>query len=201
MKNKMIRNKKSTRALTSVFNTKICLRSKHSPHASTHNNWNQFVSCKRSQEEIVGFALIIIIVAVILLIFLGFYLRAPQKEIIESYEIESFIQSFLQYTSDCETNLEFLPVKNLIFACYENQRCLGEKDSCDVLNSTLDGILKQSWKIEGDRPVKGYNLKITAGNNSIYSIAQGNMTDNYKGGFQDFSRSGNLFEISFTAYY
>ena len=174
---------------------------KRSTPASTRNNWNRFVSCKRSQEEIVGFALIIIIVAVILLIFLGFYLRAPQKENIESYEIESFIQSFLQYTSDCENNLEFLPVQKLIFACYENQRCLGEKDSCDVLNTTLEGILKQSWKIEGDRPVKGYNFKIIAGNESFFSIEKGNVTNNYKGGFQDFSRSGNLFEIIFTAYY
>ncbi|MBU4116158.1 MAG: hypothetical protein KKG94_00235, partial [Nanoarchaeota archaeon] len=120
MKNKRIKKKKSTPTSTRNYLNHLSSCKRSTP-ASTRNNWNQFVSCKRSQEEIVGFALIIIIVAVILLIFLGFYLRAPQKEIIESYEIESFIQSFLQYTSDCESNLEFLPVKNLIFACYENQ--------------------------------------------------------------------------------
>ena len=62
---------------------------------------------KKAQEEMVGFALIIILVAVILLIFLGFSLRDQEKETIESYEVESFIQSFLQYTSDCRDNLEF----------------------------------------------------------------------------------------------
>ena len=65
---------------------------------------------KRAQEEMVGFALIVIIVSVILVIFLGFSLRDQGKENVESYEVESFIQSFLQYTSECRDNFNFLSV-------------------------------------------------------------------------------------------
>ncbi len=46
---------------------------------------------KKAQEELVGFALIIIIVAVILLFLIVFSLRSNEKEAVESYEVNSFI--------------------------------------------------------------------------------------------------------------
>ena len=159
------------------------------------------MSNKSGQEEMVGFVMIIIIVAVILLIFLGFALRSPQKEIVESYEIESFIQVFLQYTTDCRDNLEFLSVKKLIFDCNNGGTCLDGRDTCEVLDSTLTDIIKESWKVEGDRPVKGYELNITSNEEEMLFIGEGNVTNNYKGAVQDFSRSGSLIEISFRAYY
>ena len=156
---------------------------------------------KSGQEEMVGFALIIILVAVILLIFLGFALRSPQKESVENYEVNSFIQGFLQYTSDCRDNLEYLSIQKLIFDCNDHEMCLDGRNTCDVLNSTLTGIVEESWKIEGDRPIKGYELKISSNEEEILLIKNGNLTGNYKGSAQDFSRSGNSVEIFFTAYY
>lgn len=156
---------------------------------------------KKAQEEMVGFALIIIVVAVILLIFLGFALRKQQKEIVESYEVESFIQAFLQYTTDCRDNLEYLSIQKLIFDCYGGEMCLDGRSACDALNSTLKEILEESWKVEGDRPVKGYELKIASDEEEILLITKGNLTGNSKGAMQEFSRSGNLIEIFFTAYY
>ena len=156
---------------------------------------------KYGQEEMVGFGLIIIIVSVILLIFLGFALRSPQKEPVESYEVNSFIQGFLQYTSDCRDNLEYLSIQKLIFGCNDDEMCLDGRSACDVLNSTLTGIAEEGWKIEGDRPIKGYELKIDSNKAEILLIKKGNITGNYKGSMQDFSRSGNSVEIFFTAYY
>ena len=49
-----------------------------------------FLKRNKAQEEMVGFALIIVIVAVILIILLGIYLRKPKDQAIESYE-ESII--------------------------------------------------------------------------------------------------------------
>lgn len=156
---------------------------------------------KEGQEEMVGFALIMIIVAVILLIFLSFSLNSSKKEIVESYEVESFIGATLQYTSDCEDNLEHLSIQKLIFDCADNKKCLDERSTCEALNSTLVDIIEESWKVEGDRPVKGYELKIIVDEKEMLLLKKGNLTSNYKGSVQDFSRRGEDYELTFKAYY
>ena len=156
---------------------------------------------KKAQEEIVGFALIIIIVAIILLFFLVFYLRSGEKEGVESYEADSFVQAFLHYTTECEDYLEYLSVQKLIFECNNNALCLDDREACEVLNSTLRGIVSESWSIGEDRPVKGYELKIMANQEEVLSFMEGNITKNYKGAKQDFTRSGDFIEILFRAYY
>jgi hypothetical protein len=155
---------------------------------------------KSGQEEMVGFALIMILVAVILLILLGFSLRKPEKETIESYEVESFIQAILQYTTDCKDNLGYLSIQKLIFDCYNKNICLDERDTCEVLNSTLKEIMKESWKVEGDRPVKGYELQIMVDESEeILILKEGNMTQNSKGGMQPLGKKD--IEVYFNAYY
>jgi len=194
--------KKATRALTSVLDMKFCPKSKRSQERKS--KISSAIQNKSGQEQMVGFALIIIIVAVILLVFLGISLGNSQKENVESYEVKSFLQAFLQYTTDCRdsNDLEWLSIKKLIFDCNDGKMCLDSEDTCTVLNSTLTGIIEESWKIEGDRPVKGYELDITQdGTEIILSLEEGNITNNYKSSMQDFSRSGSSFEISFTAYY
>lgn len=155
---------------------------------------------KKGQEEMVGFALIMIIVAVILLIFLSFSLRRSEKEIVESYEVESFIQAILQYTTDCRDNLEYLSIQKLIFDCYDKDICIDNRNTCDVLNSTLKEIMKESWKVEGDRPVQGYELKVIVDESEeILIIKEGNITQNSKGAFQPLGKRDT--EIFFNAYY
>ena len=159
---------------------------------------------KKAQEEMVGFALIIVLVSVIVLIFLGLSLRDSQKETIESYEVESFIQAFLQYTTDCgDYRDSHLSVQKLISTCSQEEVCLDERDSCDVLNSTLTEIVEESWKVEGDRPIKGYELEIVLedGTRIIPLISKGNSTGNSKGVLQPFAPLGEDYEVYFTAYY
>ncbi len=156
---------------------------------------------KKAQEEIVGFALIIIIVAVILLFFLNFYLRSEKKEGVESYEADSFILAFLQYTTECEDYLEYLSVQDLIFECNNDALCLDDREACDVLNSTLRNIVDETWRVGGNYPVKGYELNITANEEEILSFIEGNITKNYKGAEQPFSQSGDSIKIFFRAYY
>ena len=155
----------------------------------------------KAQEEMVGFALIIIIVAVILLVFIGFSLRNSQKENVESYEIDSFIQAFLQYTTDCKDldNLKYRSVQNLIADCSDNEKCFNGRETCDVLNSTLKGIVEESWKVVGDRPVKGYELEIKSDETEILLIKKGNVTKNYKSSMQPLGKKD--IDIFFTAYY
>ena len=151
----------------------------------------------KAQEEMVGFALIIIIVAVILLIFLGISLRSPQKEPVESYEVNSFIQTFLEYTSDCRDVNDYFTIQDLIYGCNEGETCLNGKTACETLNSTLTDLAKEAWLVGGERPSKGYALNITMDNSEIYSLKRGNRTSNYKGGVEYLTKDVNIF---FTIY-
>jgi len=154
---------------------------------------------KSGQEEMIGFALIMIVVVVILLIFVGFSLRNSQKETVKSYEVESFIQAFLQYTTNCVDGYEprYYSIRKLITACKNKEVCLGGQNTCEVLNSTLSEIIEKSWQVGENLPVKGYELKILSNNKEILFIQEGNSTSNSKGAVQYFKD----IDIFFTAYY
>ncbi len=156
---------------------------------------------KLGQEEIVGFTLIIIIVAVILLVILGFSLRGKGREAVQSYEVGSFIQTSLQYTTDCYDGIEYLPIQKLIFECESENLCEDERKACDVLETTLTDISEKSWKVSEETPVKGYKIRIVTGEREILRIKQGNETNNYKSSMQSFSRSGVDYDVSFSVYY
>jgi len=154
---------------------------------------------KRGQEEMVGFAAIIIIVSVILLIFLSFSMKNPQREAVESYEIESFINTFFQYTSDCQDPKGYpLTIQQLISDCISNEMCLDNRKACEVLETTLSGIIEESWKVSPEHPVKGYVLNITSNAETVLTLEKGNITNNYKGDIQYLPRD---VEVSFSAYY
>ena len=153
------------------------------------NPWQVFripQSNKKAQEELVGFGLIMVIVAVILLVFLSLALKNPEKDAVESYETDSFIQAMLQFHTDCEDYTGPLDVKNLIFSCDVGESCLDGRFSCDVLNSTLKEIVESSWKISEDGPVRGYELGVLINSVEILNIREGNMTNTYKGSRQPF---------------
>jgi len=161
------------------------------------NNW---LKSKKSQEEMLGFALIMIIVAVALLVFLSFSIGKAQKENVENYEVENFIQAFLQYTTDCAKTYEpnYLSIQKLIIECSNQGTCLDSQSSCEVLEAELKEIVEKGW--EG-RPVQGYELGIWATEKKIMHLEQGNKTKDYKGAMQEFSKAGELINITFTAYY
>lgn len=153
---------------------------------------------KRSQEEIIGFALIIIIVAVVMLIFLGFTLKNAQKEPVESYEVGSFLQAYLQYTTNCEDNSQHLSIQKVIFDCTENRKCLDGRNTCEILSNLSAEIVKESWPVEGDRPVKGYTLNINLNQAELLTIQKGNITDNFKSDIIYLPKNVN---VAFSAYY
>ena len=146
----------------------------------------------------VGFILIVIIVSVLMLVFLGYFLTKPQ-ETLESYEAESFIQAFLPYTTDCRDNIEFVSIQRLIFKCAERFVCLDGRFICDVLETTLEGIIAKSWEIEKGK-IKGYDFQILINKAEMVVLKQGNETGSSRTAFQDFTRGGNSIEILFTIY-
>ncbi|MDP2673213.1 MAG: hypothetical protein Q8O84_05355 [Nanoarchaeota archaeon] len=155
---------------------------------------------KKAQEEMVGFALIIILVSVILLVFLAFSLNKPKTEATENYEVNSFLQSTLQYTTNCRASSgieKFQTIQNLIFECDLKSECSDGKDTCKVLNETLTDILKESWPTGEDRPNKGYELIINTEEDILLNIPKGNLTKSCKSSSQSFSKSKKDFLINF----
>jgi hypothetical protein len=162
------------------------------------------VNKKRGQEEMVGFALIVIVVVVILVVFLAISLRKGEREPIESYKVGGFINSLLQYHTSCEDRVQkFIPVRDLIYWCEDNELCLNGDNSCDVLEDTLKGILDASWRVGEDTPVKGYVFSITideAGDWTDADVAfeAGNKTYNSFGSSESLPHS---VEVRFKIYY
>jgi hypothetical protein len=155
---------------------------------------------KKAQEEMIGFAIIAVIVSVIVLILLSFIIKSPNKNAVESYQVESFIKSSLQYTSDCEDEYGFPRLQELIINCRSRETCIDGRESCAVLESTLNGLISSGWNIEEGSAVKGYSLKITVEEEEELAIEEGEKTSTFKGGFQDFSKSGKNYEISLNIY-
>lgn len=164
---------------------------------------------RRAQEEMVGFAVIVIIVAVILLVMLGIWLNKPKETGVESYKAESFIQAILEQTTSCTRDFggSYSNVIDLIEECDSKQVCTGESSetkgtpACEILNSTISDILESSWPAGPNRPVKGYVLNVTSGSNEIASAKAGNETSNYQSGIQDFSKRGASYRVELKVYY
>jgi len=182
------------------------LNKKMNNSGHTYSSVPRSIFCKnayKGQEEIVGFALIIIIVAIVLLVFLSISLKSDNKEIVESYEIESFIQATLQHTSECirSDGAEFLNVQKLILGCNDEDLCSDDKSNCEILNKTLNEIMDSSWKFGQTRPIKGRKIEIISDGKDILYLEQGIKTGNIKGAVQEFYRSGNEIVINFEVYY
>ena len=156
---------------------------------------------RKGQEEMVGFALIIIIVAVILLIFLRISITKPEKEAVESYEVQNFLLAGLQYTTDCRDAYEFRSIQNLIFDCNDEKDCEDGRKACDVLKSQLTEIIEKSWQIGQEEPVKAYEFKILSDEVEMLKIARGNITSNKRGAIVPLSRAGASIDIIFSVYY
>jgi hypothetical protein len=154
---------------------------------------------KKAQEEMVGFAIILILVAIIFIVLLSIYIKKPQENV-ENAQANSFVQAFLQYTTACEQNSVNITVQRLIFKCQEKENCSYNMNPCKVLNDTLKGIVKESWEVGEENPVKGYSLIILTEKGQVLNISEGVVTNNYKGSEQDFGKGNEFVTILFDAY-
>lgn len=143
---------------------------------------------KKAQEEMIGFALIIVIMAVVILVLFSLSSRHKQ-EFVESYEVDNFIQAMLQYTTNCSISYDsnILDVRKLVKSCNSKEICLNGKSSCEVLNKTLIGMMDESWNVGSEWQYKGYIFEINSSNNEqLFYYSKGNQTNNFKGSNQDF---------------
>jgi len=112
---------------------------------------------KRSQQEIMGFVLIVVIIVVVGVVFLGISLRKAPALNTEDLEISNFLTSSTKYTTDCVLDPP-LPadLKEVIGACYAGKTCIDGRLACDVLNKTYLDILNSPnpLKADSDRVIK-----------------------------------------------
>jgi hypothetical protein len=125
---------------------------------------------KKAQEEMVGFVLIVVLVAVVAVVFLGITIRNSGSGAGDpSEKIGSLIGSLQQITTQCEipeTRLQ--DVGDLIRECVNGRICsncngetCGETGSaCEVLENTLENALESSYVVSRGSFVKYYNLSI-----------------------------------------
>ena len=162
---------------------------------------------KRSQHEIVGFVLIVVIVVVIGLFLLVWYLRQPAVET-ESLDVQNFLKASMLYTTSCYLT-EPLDLQDLIKKCHRNEMCSGEngKMACDVLNDELPELVHKSWLVSPDKPVKAYSLNVYYAEKDeneegeekeikkeILSLQEGNCTGSKVGAEHFFQHeSGNIY--------
>ena len=134
--------------------------------------------------------------------FLIIYIRKSQKETVESYEVESFINTVLSYTTECADRYEpnYLTIKKLITSCDKKAVCTDNRPSCEVLEETLKGIIEESWRVNENTAIKGYELNITLSDeNVIPNIKRGNVSNSYKEAGN--SNLGNNIGIFLRVYY
>lgn len=144
---------------------------------------------KKGQEEVVGFVLIVVLVAVIGVVFLGISLRTggtPLEK--QSKDVSQFLESAMEYTSDCAPYNEpdYLSLGELVKACYSKVSCLSGEEACTMLNKTASQMIENSWGIGPDKRFKGYVLNSTYSGDSVSEkimiISRGNCSFNAIGG-------------------
>jgi hypothetical protein len=145
---------------------------------------------KKGQEEIVGFVLIVVLVAIIFLVFLGIYLR--QKTPInqkESKDVSQFLESAMEYTTECAVGAEpdYSSLGRLVKDCQSRAICKPSgREACDILKETISKAVESSWNIGVDSPNKGYIFNATYksdyANENIIFISKGTCSVNMIGG-------------------
>ena len=137
---------------------------------------------KRSQEEMVGFVLIVLIVIVVGLVFIGYSLRHVNPPV-QNAEVGSMINAMLEYTTNCTPyGLSYYNLRDLIKACYAKENCNNlEQDSCVYLTNLTKDILDYSIDTQ-NKPIQAYEFKANfvgvGKNQTILNLTKGTCNKN-----------------------
>ena len=120
---------------------------------------------KNGQEEMTGFAMIIIIVSIIGLVLLAFMLRKPSTSQYNSFEVQQFLDTAMKIRSSCTLAFDNAPLRmaDLIQQCYSNSAdsCNSGQKVCKSLQISMNDIINSSWQINPQAPYTGYKMEIS----------------------------------------
>lgn len=143
--------------------------------------------CRKGQEEIVGFVLVVALVMIIGIIFLGIAGRENKGNILESKEIIHFSESLMQTTTECSLRPPAqASLGELITTCYGTPglKCDSGKGVCEAFNASVQQAMRASWHVGEGYPNTGYVLsaehkKTTLGEaTQFFMSAEGNCQGN-----------------------
>lgn len=111
----------------------------------------------------VGFVLIMVLVAVIFLVFLGLFIRKGPPDRADNEELSQFLDSIVEYTTDCSVVSGASPKKleDLIILAYNDENCQTPNlPAKEVLDYTIGNLTESSWNFGMNSPEEGYIIKI-----------------------------------------
>lgn len=117
---------------------------------------------KKSQNEIVGFVVIVLVVTIAGLVFLSLSFGRSETSQKNSIEISNFLSAFSYHTTDCYIDFSprYLDLQSLIKACYKNERCIDGRMACEAVKTIIPELIKNSFNIRENSPNKAYKLNI-----------------------------------------
>lgn len=120
---------------------------------------------KKAQEEMVGFVLIMLVVAVIFLVFLGIYMRGASKtHETQGKDLAAFLEAVTKITPPCETapGYPYEDLSRLIIECDNNPSvtCYNGEKICDLLKETLTQAINSTWNFDENSVTKSYKVDV-----------------------------------------
>ncbi len=128
------------------------------------------IKFKKAQEEMVGFVFIVVIIAIVGAIILGFSIRGNNTLVQESKDIHQFLESAMELTTSCSISYEpnYLKLNELIKECNNGlSLCISGEDPCIVLNKTFNNVITKSFLVNEQANIKGYEFKSIYSTNTI----------------------------------
>lgn len=160
---------------------------------------------KKGQEEMVGFAVLVILVAVVGVGLLALALRSGGQNEISSLHVQQFSESLIQSTSGCNIGTwpSLASFSSIIDECYNFplRQCSNGKTVCEYLNETLPALISSVWNINSESAFQGAGYTITFKNRisgeekEVASNSLGRCASNSLGGesiIPDSRKLGNL---------
>jgi len=124
-------------------------------------------NCKRSQHEIAGFVIIVLIVSIIGVIFLSLSFGNRTVEESSSPEISRLLGSSMYVTSSCAINYipQYRDMQDLVKECQKDlggnsRNCLNGENACAVLEEELQAVIEKGLEINDGAINKAYTLHI-----------------------------------------
>jgi hypothetical protein len=159
---------------------------------------------RRGQEEIVGFIIIVVIVALAGVAFLGFSLmKQDTQTVTESYEVTQLLNSMMQYTTNCSIGDEGRDrmLEMTLIDCSKNnaESCISGQKICDAANESALNLLEAALLVTNESSTKGYLFNATyesvLGSSKIIGLAKGDCNGSYKAAdeaYSDYGTNGKL---------
>ncbi len=138
---------------------------------------------KKSQMEIVGLLIIVIIISLVLLFVLKVVFTKKSTDTTQSYEqsklVEAFVNTLFQTSSDCTGDTT---IKDLLIDCAKNPfssgslTCTNGQKSCDYANDTIAVILDQTLDQWGFKETGYEFIAVAPPNQRIIAYSVGNLS-------------------------